>query len=138
MTPRTHRQIAGRFRRLIGGAAIAAGLAGVASAAELPGFAPGQWVVTDPTARTETYLGRQALRLRSGKAYRTDVLFENGTIEFDIAPKARRSFLGVEFRIQMEGGKANYEHVYFRPHKSGLWDAVQYTPGFHGASTWQL
>lgn len=138
MPSRTHRPIPHSFLRLIAGAGIAICLAAAASAAELPGFGPGEWVVTDPAARTETYLGQNALRLRSGKAYRTDMLFENGTIEFDIAPKARRSFLGVEFRIQMEGGKANYEHIYFRPHKSGLWDAVQYTPGFHGASTWQL
>ncbi len=126
------------FLRLIAAAALAASLATSASAAKLPGFAPGEWVVTDPAARTETYLGQKALRMRNGKAYRTDILFENGTIEFDIAPKARASFIGVEFRIQMEGGKQNYEHIYFRPHKSGLWDAVQYTPGFHGVSTWQL
>lgn len=138
MPSRTHRPIPHSFLRLIAGAGIAICLAAAASAAELPGFGPGEWVVTDPAARTETYLGQNALRLRSGKAYRTDILFENGTIEFDIAPKARRSFLGVEFRIQMEGGKQNYEHIYFRPHKSGQWDAVQYTPGFHGASTWQL
>ena len=138
MPPRTHRLIPDSFLRLIAGAGIAASLATSAAAVELPGFGPGEWVVTDSAARTETYLGQNALRLRSGKAYRTDILFENGTIEFDIAPKARRSFIGVEFRIQMEGGKQNYEHIYFRPHKSGLWDAVQYTPGFHGASTWQL
>ena len=124
--------------RLIAAAGIAICLGAAASAAELPGFGPGEWVVTDPTARTETYLGQKALRMRNGKAYRTDILFENGTIEFDIAPKARASFIGVEFRIQTEGGKQNYEHIYFRPHKSGLWDAVQYTPGFHGVSTWQL
>ena len=116
MTPRTHRLIPDSFLRLAPAAALAASLAAAASAAELPGFGPGEWVVTDRTARTETYLGRNALRLRRGKAYRTDILFENGTIEFDIAPKARRSFLGGEFRIQMEGGKQNYEHVYFRPH----------------------
>jgi hypothetical protein len=138
MTPRTHRPIRHSFLRLIAGAGIAIGLGAAASAAELPGFGPGDWVVTDPVARSETYLGQKALRMRNGKAYRTDVLFENGTIEFDIAPKARASFIGVEFRIQVEDGKQNYEHIYFRPHKSGQWDAVQYTPGFHGVSTWQL
>lgn len=140
MTPRTHRPIPHSFLRLIAAAGIAIGLATSASAAKLPGFDPGEWVVTDPAARTENYLGQKALRLRGGKAYRTDILFENGTIEFDFAPSTARraSFIGVEFRIQMEGGKQNYEHIYFRPHKSGQWDSVQYTPGFHGVSTWQL
>ncbi len=140
MTPRTDRPIPHSFLRLIAATALAISLATSASAVELPGFAPGEWVVTDRAAKTETYLGQKALRMRSGMAYRTDILFENGTIEFDIAPKTARraSFIGVKFRIQTEGGKQNYEHVYFRPHKSGQWDAVQYTPGFHGASTWQL
>ncbi len=101
-------------------------------------FDAGDWVITDPNARTETYLGRNALRLRSGKAYRKDVVFENGTIEFDIAPKARPSFLGIIFRAQMRGGKLEYEHIYFRPHESGLWDASQDQPSFNGLTTWQL
>lgn len=132
-----------RKRKTLGLALAIALAPASASAAEGTGmrldFGAGDWIITDPNARIESYLGQDALRLQSGNAYRKDVLFENGTIEFDIAPKARRSFLGVIFRAQpAEGGKLDYEHIYFRPHKSGLWDAIQYTPGFYGASTWQL
>jgi hypothetical protein len=32
----------------------------------------------------------------------------------------------------------NYELAYAVPHCSGLWDALQYDPVFHGSNTWQL
>ena len=43
--------------------------------------------------------------------------------------------IGVVFRFE---NQADHEIVYFRPHKSGLEDAVQYTPSFNGAAPWQL
>jgi hypothetical protein len=45
------------------------------------------------------------------------------------------AYPGVAFRVQ---DQANYELVYAVPHCSGLWDAVQYDPVFHGSNTWQL
>lgn len=129
-------------KRIILGLALAIALAPASASAAGKSvrleLGSGDWVITDAKARTETYLGKKALRLKSGRAYRKDILFENGTIEFDIAPKARASFLGIIFRAQMKGGNLEYENIYFRPHKSGLWDAIQYQPSFNGLTTWQL
>ncbi len=46
-----------------------------------------------------------------------------------------RSFAYVQFRIQADG---EHEEFYFRPHKSGLPDAIQYTPVYRRAGNWQL
>ena len=85
--------------------------------------------------RSESYLGRPALRMRTGRAFRRDVVFEDGTIEFDMAVTPRRSFVYVQFRMQSE---SEHEEVYFRPHKSELPDAVQYVPVWRGDSQWQF
>lgn len=71
-----------------------------------------------------------------GMAYLGDIEFEDGIIEVDIAMDGRRSYPGILFRMQSE---ANYEHVYVRPHRAGLYpDAVQYAPVINGMSCWQL
>jgi hypothetical protein len=93
------------------------------------------WVVRSKTAKVENFRGRKALRMRSGQAYRTDVQFEDGTIEFDIALTPYPSYVGVIFRVQTEGEQ---EMIYLRPHKSGQWDAIQYAPLLRGEVTWQL
>jgi hypothetical protein len=80
-------------------------------------------------------LGRKALRFRTGAAVRRDVRFEDGTIELDIATTGHRAFVYVQFRIEADG---EHEEFYFRPHKSGLPDAIQYTPVMNGESSWQL
>lgn len=94
-----------------------------------------RWKIKDPKARIEEYLGRKSLYLTNGVAYLTDANFENGVIELDIAAPNLVSFVGIVFRLEDE---ENYELLYFRPHKSGLDDAVQYTPTFKGAGCWQL
>lgn len=98
-------------------------------------FTSGQWQIKDPKGRVEDHLGRKSLYLTSGFAFLKDVAFENGVIEVDIAAANLRSFVGVVFRFENE---ADHEIVYFRPHKSGLEDAVQYTPSFNGGAAWQL
>lgn len=98
-------------------------------------FTSDHWQIKDPKARVEDHLGRNSLYLTSGFAFLKDVAFENGVIEVDIAAPNLRSFIGVVFRFENE---ADHEIVYFRPHKSGLEDAVQYTPSFNGAAPWQL
>jgi hypothetical protein len=45
-------------------------------------------------------------------------------------------FLDSDFRIDAEG--VNFEEVYLRPHKSGLPDAMQYTPVLSGGRNWQI
>ncbi|MBX7222094.1 MAG: hypothetical protein K1Y36_19235 [Blastocatellia bacterium] len=94
-----------------------------------------QWVIKDQKAKTEEFLGRKSLYLTSGFAVLKEVDFENGVIEVDIAAPSPRSFIGISFRGQSE---ADFETVYFRPHKSGLEDAVQYAPSFNGSTAWQL
>jgi len=105
-------------------------------------FHSDQWVIRDEKAKVEEYKGKKAICLRSppaspgpGIAYFKDLTFENGTIECDIASPVKTAYLGIVFRMQSED---NYELVYFQPHTSGQWDAVQYDPVFNGSTTWQL
>ena len=83
------------------------------------------WQLAGDDTKVETHLGRPALRLRMGTALRPDVVFKDGTIEFDMALTPHRAFIYVQFRIQAEG---EHEEYYFRSHKSELPDAIQYTP----------
>lgn len=86
-------------------------------------------------ARVETRDGRRALVLGVGSARRPDVSLRDGTLEFDMAGADARAFLGAVFRAR-EGG--HMEDVYLRLHKSGLPDAVQYSPDYRGLGQWQL
>jgi hypothetical protein len=49
---------------------------------------------------------------------------------------ASRGFFGIQFRIANDG--ANAEWVYLRQHKSGLPDALQYTPVLNTGLNWQM
>lgn len=108
-------------------------------AGEVPGSG-GLWSIAQDErlgdAKIAPHLGRQALWLRNN----THVLaagerFVDGTIEFDLAPLENGRFFAVDFRYQ---GFDAYENVYFRPFKSGEFDALQYAPRINGGSTWQL
>jgi hypothetical protein len=57
-------------------------------------------------------------------------------IDADVATPANRGFFGFDFRIGADG--ANYEEVYLRQHKSGLPDAMQYTPVLSTGRNWQI
>ena len=93
------------------------------------------WVIEGEGTIIEQYLDRQALRLRTGIARLPSVGFENGRIEFEFATSGRRSFVGVRFRMDSD---QDCEYIYFRPHNSGKWDAMQYTPIDRGQTSWQL
>lgn len=109
--------------------------AGAAHAQTVP-FDSDRWQMQDPKARVEDYLGRKSLYLTAGYASLKDVVFEDGVVEVDIAaPASGASFVGLVFRFE---NADEHEIVYFRPHKSGQEDAVQYTPSFNGAAAWQL
>ncbi len=94
------------------------------------------WQIRGDVPLVEDYLGQVALRLRSTQARLRDLEFENGTIEFDIATSGDRSFIGVGFRVSDSG--RDFEDFYLRPHNSGRFDALQYTPMNNGISAWQL
>lgn len=84
----------------------------------------------------ETYLGRQAMVLRSNThVVKTDVDFGDGTIEFDLAPMANGDFAAITFRRQ---SFTNHENIYLRLRRSGEFMAMQYAPRVNGSSTWQL
>jgi hypothetical protein len=98
-------------------------------------FADRTWSVAGGEVKVERYLDEDAVRFRSGAIVLSDLKFENGTIEFDVATTGHRSFIGVAFRIHDDD---SYEDFYLRPHNSGRFDATQYTPVFNRISAWQL
>ena len=100
-------------------------------------FSGRKWTATAPDAKVEQYLGREALRLRSGSVFLDDVEFESGVIEYDMATTGHRSFVGAVFR-RSETAPVGYEEFYLRPHQTGRFDAAQYTPSYNGIAAWQL
>jgi hypothetical protein len=93
------------------------------------------WELSGAGSRIESHHGRRALLLRTGRAIRRDIALEDGTIEFDMKVTPHRSFVYVQFRMVTD---EEHEEIYFRPHKSSLPDAIQYTPVWRGESNWQL
>jgi len=101
--------------------------------AATPDFAG--WDVADRDGRLMPYLGRQTLFLSRGIALMPNMLFADGTIEFDVAIHGQAGFAGVLFR---GASSDDYELIYLRTHRSRQWDALQYTPINHGQESWQL
>ena len=60
----------------------------------------------------------------------------DGVIDVDLASSAKRGFAGFLVRLINDGASA--EEIYLRVHKSGLPDALQYTPVFNGGRNWQI
>jgi hypothetical protein len=87
-------------------------------------------------AKVTDYKGRKCLLLDGGAAILKDFEMRDGIIDVDVATTAKRGFAGFDFRIPADA--ANYEEVYLRPHKSGLPDAMQYTPVLSTGRNWQI
>ncbi len=87
-------------------------------------------------AKTAEYQGRKCLFLDGGAAVLKDFEMRDGVLDVDVATSAKRGFFGFDFRIGKDG--VNYEEVYLRPHKSGLPDAMQYTPVLNTGRNWQI
>jgi hypothetical protein len=87
-------------------------------------------------AKPAEYQGRKCLRLDGGAAVVKDFELRDGVIDVDVATPAKRGFFGIDFRIDKD--EANYEELYLRQHKSGLPDAMQYTPVFNTGRNWQI
>src|SRR4051794_38684338 len=81
-------------------------------------------------AKVAEYQGRPCLALDGGAAVLNHFEMRDGIIDVDVATSAGRGFFGIMFRIAADG--AFGEEVYLRPHKSGLPDAIQYTPVLNG------
>ena len=87
-------------------------------------------------AKPAEHLGRKCLLLDGGAAVLKDFELRDGVIDVDVATPAKRGFFGFQFRIADDG--ANAEEVYLRQHKSGLPDAMQYTPVLNTGRNWQI
>lgn len=87
-------------------------------------------------AKTAEYQGRKCLLLDGGAAVLKDFEMRDGIVDVDVATPANRGFFGIQFRIASDG--ANAEWVYLRQHKSGLPDAMQYTPVLNTGLNWQI
>ncbi len=87
-------------------------------------------------AKVAEYQGRKCLALDGAAAVLKDFEMRDGVIDVDVATPAQRGFVGFDFRIDKDG--ANYEEVYLRQHKSGLPDAMQYTPVLNTGRNWQI
>jgi len=87
-------------------------------------------------AKAAEYQGRKCLQLDGGAAILKDFEMRDAVIDVDIATPAIRGFLGLHFRITDDG--ANSEWIYLRQHKSGLPDAMQYTPVLNTGANWQI
>ena len=98
-------------------------------------FTDEHWDTENAKAIFEEYQGKESILVENGPIVLTDVLLENGTIEFDINFPDQRAFPGIGFRWE---DKDNHEIIYFRPGSSGDPDALQYNPVFNGRGAWQL
>jgi hypothetical protein len=87
-------------------------------------------------AKVAEYQGRKCLLIDGGAAIVKDFEMRDAVIDVDVATPAIRGFFGFDVRIDGDG--ANYEEIYLRQHKSGLPDAMQYTPVLHTGRNWQI
>ena len=87
-------------------------------------------------AKVADYLGRKCLAIDGGAAVLKDFEMRDGVLDVDVATPAKRGFFGFDVRIDKDG--TNYEEIYLRQHKSGLPDAMQYTPVLNTGRNWQL
>jgi hypothetical protein len=87
-------------------------------------------------AKAAEYQGHKALLLDGGAALLKDFEMRDSVIDVDVATSAKRGFFGIQFRLDGDG--SNGEEVYLRQHKSGLPDAMQYTPILNTGRNWQI
>ncbi len=87
-------------------------------------------------AKATEYQGRKCLSLDGAAAVLKDFEMRDAVIDVDVATPANRGFFGIQFRVANDG--ANAEWVYLRQHRSGLPDAMQYTPVLNTGANWQI
>lgn len=101
----------------------------------IPFSSVSSWQVSDSLHQFGSYKNKQALMMKQGTALLDGIELRDGIIEVDIAPVANRAFAGVCFRAK---DSEALELIYLRFHKSGQFDAIQYTPRYNGLDSWQL
>lgn len=118
------------FALLLSATAHSAPLQSLSVPAESP-----RWAL-EGQAKPAEYQGRKSLYLDGGAAVLNDFEMRDAVMDVDVATPAKRGFFGIQFRITDDG--ANAEWVYLRQHKSGLPDAMQYTPVLNTGANWQI
>ncbi len=98
-------------------------------------MSPENWRIVESGGNFENHLGRPSLFIQSGTALVNNSIFENGTIEVDVAAAGPRAFAGIVFRAR---STEELESIYLRLFKPGFSDAVQYVPRFQNVDGWQL
>ncbi len=111
---------------------VAASSSGQPLTLSLPPDSP-RWEL-EGEAKPAEYQGRKCLFVTGGGASVKDFEVRDAIIDVDVATPATRGFFGIQFRIVGNNG----EWVYLRQHKSGLPDAMQYTPVLKTGLNWQL
>jgi hypothetical protein len=87
-------------------------------------------------AKMVEHRGRPSIFLDGGAATLKDFEMRDAVIDVDVSTPASRGFFGIQFRVAGDGRTG--EWVYLRQHKSGLPDALQYTPVLGNGLNWQL
>ena len=87
-------------------------------------------------AKIVEHQGRPSIFLDGGAATLKGFEMRDAVIDVDVLTPASRGFFGIQFRVAGDGRAA--EWVYLRQHKSGLPDAMQYTPVLGTGLNWQL
>ncbi|TDF38232.1 hypothetical protein EYS14_11095 [Alteromonadaceae bacterium M269] len=93
------------------------------------------WQFSGDGVSLEQIDGRQAIKIKTGKAELNNLLLEDGVIEFDLYLSGERAFSYLYFRNESDD---EHEEIYFRNHKGNAPDAVQYSPVFQRRSAWQI
>lgn len=124
--------------KLATGLISALALGASASAQETLQYDGQTWQVTAAetgAVRVEQALGREALYISRGQAWRRDVDLQDFVLEYDYASTEQSGFIGVNWRA---ADADSLEQFYVRPHQSGQPDAAQYLPVLHGIAGWQI
>jgi hypothetical protein len=113
---------------------VALGAAAPAPSETIP-LDPSRWEL-EGEAKIVEHQGRPSIRLDGGAATLKNFEMRNAVVDVDVSTPATRGFFGLQFRIADDGKSA--EWIYLRQHKSGLADAMQYTPVLGTGLNWQL
>ena len=93
-----------------------------------------RWLaVKAASASSGTLKGKSGVRLEDGLLVVPNLDLSSGAVEVEIAGPGP-CYPGIAFRL---ADPLNFELAYSQPHTSGLWDALQYDPVFHGSNCWQ-
>jgi hypothetical protein len=96
----------------------------------------GEFAEKDGLAALELKPGNRELKLATGRALLNDLVFRNGTIEYDVEATGSMG-AGFVFRRR---DKDTYEEFYLRPSANCAEapDCIQYAPETHGVLLWDL